>query len=117
MLGRWGGDEFVVIGLAPPSKLDDRVGAVNPMRNRLEPQLIGTFTFTECSFDYLGASFGIVTVDPSLSSVQTVLKKADQLMYADKRARRAQQKLSTIGSVFASESESQTQHSLGSWAL
>ncbi|NTE68181.1 diguanylate cyclase [Agrobacterium tumefaciens] len=95
MLGRFGGDEFVVIGLVAPSMPDDPDGAVSTVRSRLTPLPIGTYTFAECSFDYPGASFGIVSVDPSVSSLQAVLKEADQLMYADKQARRT-----TCGSGF-----------------
>lgn len=90
MLGRWGGDEFVVIGLTTPPKPDDREGAVLAMRSRLEPLLIGTYTFAECSFDYPGASLGIVNVDPSIDSRETALKEADRRMYVDKKRRRAQ---------------------------
>lgn len=86
-LGRMGGDEFVVIGLTAPPSTDDPDGVVDAMRNRLAPLLIGAYAFAECSFDYPGASFGIVCADPSVSSLQAVLKKADQLMYADKQAR------------------------------
>lgn len=91
MLGRWGGDEFVVIGLVAPYMSGDPQGVVNEMRNRLAQPLIGTYTSADCSFDYRGASFGIVSVDPAVSSLQAALKEADQLMYADKQARRAQQ--------------------------
>lgn len=90
MLGRLGGDEFVVIGLVDPPQPDDPDGPVETMRRRLAPLLTGTYTFAECSFDYPGASFGIASVDPSASSLQAVLKVADQLMYADKQARRTQ---------------------------
>ncbi|WP_200843443.1 sensor domain-containing diguanylate cyclase [Pantoea sp. 18069] len=89
MLGRLGGDEFVVIGLATPPGAEGRDDAVEAMRSRLAPLLAGTYAFAECSFDYPGASFGIVSVDPCASSPQTVLKTADQRMYADKQARRA----------------------------
>lgn len=88
-----GGDEFVVIGLVAPSKSDDPQEVVGEMRNRLALPLVGTYTSAECSFDYRGASFGIVSVDPAVSSLQAALKEADQLMYADKQARRAQQTL------------------------
>ncbi len=90
MLGRLGGDEFVVIGLVAPSKPDDQDEPVEAMRRRLAPLLIGTYNFAECSFDYPGASFGIASADPSVSSLQAVLKMADQLMYADKQSRRRQ---------------------------
>jgi diguanylate cyclase (GGDEF)-like protein len=89
MLGRWGGDEFVVIGLVAPSTSDDPQRVVAEMRSRLALPLIGTYTLGECRLDYRGASFGIVSVDPAVSSLQAALKEADQLMYADKQARRA----------------------------
>ena len=88
MLGRWGGDEFVVIGLVAPSRSDDPQRVVDEMRSRLAQPLIGTYTLAECSFDYRGASLGIVSVDPAVSSLHAALKEADQLMYADKQARR-----------------------------
>lgn len=88
MLGRFGGDEFVVIGLVAPPGPDAPDEAVNGTRSRLAPLLIGTYTLAGCSFDYPGASFGIVSVDPSVSSLQTALKEADWLMYADKQVRR-----------------------------
>lgn len=91
MLGRLGGDEFVVIGLIAPPDPMDQDKALEAMHSRLAPLLIGTYRFAECSFDYPGASFGIVSADPSASSPQAVLKEADQCMYADKQARRASQ--------------------------
>lgn len=90
MLGRFGGDEFIVIGLVAPPDPNDADEAVDAMRSRLAPLLIGTYAFAGSSFDYSGASFGIVSVDPSVSSLRTALKLADKLMYADKRARSAQ---------------------------
>ncbi len=89
MLGRLGGDEFVVIGLAAPPAVPGKDETVEAMRGRLAPLLTGTYAFAECCFDYPGASFGIVSVDPASSSPQTALKAADQCMYADKQARRA----------------------------
>ncbi len=91
-LGRWGGDEFVVIGLTASTRPDEMEGAAAAMRRRLVPLLIGTYIFDECRFDYPGASFGITSVDPSATSLQAALKVADQLMYADKEARRGQRK-------------------------
>jgi diguanylate cyclase (GGDEF)-like protein len=91
MLGRWGGDEFVVVGLVTQSASDDPQRVVDEMRSRLGLPLIGTYTSDDYSFDYRGASFGIVSVDPAGSSLQAALKEADRLMYADKQARRTQQ--------------------------
>lgn len=91
VLGRWGGDEFVITGLAIRSQPDEPDQAADRMRSRLAPLLTGTYTLGGRVFDYPGASFGIVCADPSASSLQSVLMLADKLMYADKRARRAQQ--------------------------
>lgn len=90
VLGRWGGDEFVVVGLGARSG-PTTDAAVETMRTRLAPLLSGIYTLDDCSFHYPGASFGIVNADPSASVLQAVLKEADQLMYADKQARREMQ--------------------------
>lgn len=90
VLGRWGGDEFVVVGLGASSG-PTTDAAVETMRTRLAPLLSGIYTLDDCSFHYPGASFGIVNADPSASVLQAVLKEADQLMYADKQARREMQ--------------------------
>jgi diguanylate cyclase (GGDEF)-like protein len=87
-LGRWGGDEFVVIGLTASVHPGEMAQTVSAMRRRLAPLLIGSYEFDECRFDYSGASIGITSVDPSATSLQAALKAADQLMYADKEVRR-----------------------------
>ena len=89
-IGRWGGDEFIVIGLAAPS-IDPPCRAAEMMRDRLAPSLAGTYNLAGGVFDYPGASFGIACVDPSVSTPQSALMQADELMYADKQARRALQ--------------------------
>ncbi|MCK8786719.1 diguanylate cyclase [Roseomonas sp. NAR14] len=88
MLGRWGGDEFVVIGLAPLSGPGARDEAADAMRRRLAPCLIGTYVLAGHGFHYPGASLGIAIADPSVSSLHATLQEADRLMYADKQARR-----------------------------
>ncbi|MGZ9896464.1 GGDEF domain-containing protein [Bordetella bronchiseptica] len=98
-LGRWGGDEFVVVGLVPASASGDPDAAAAAMRERLAPLLVGAYRFADCGFDYPGASLGVVSVDPSESSVQAVLKEADRLMYADKQARRAAGAMDGEGAV------------------
>ena len=87
-LGRWGGDEFVVIGLTASVHPDEMAKTAAAMRRRLVPLLIGSYEFDDCRFDYAGASFGITSVDPAATSLQAALKAADQLMYADKEVRR-----------------------------
>lgn len=85
MLGRMSGDEFVVLGLIPPPFSDT---AINAIRARLTPRLRGRFAFAGGSFDYAGASFGLVAADPAASSPEATLRAADQRMYAEKRAKR-----------------------------
>lgn len=88
MLGRFGGDEFIVIGQVAPPSSDNLEGSVDAIRNRLAPLLIGTYHFESSSFEYSGASFGVVCADPSVSSLKSALREADRLMYADKTSRR-----------------------------
>lgn len=92
VLARLGGDEFLVVGVVAPLNSGEQEKLVGAMRGRLAPLLTGVYEFEECSFKYPGASFGIVSVDPSVSSPQTVLKEADKRMYADKQARRGSRK-------------------------
>ena len=84
MLGRLGGDEFVIVGLAAPADTADA------LRARLAPLLIGSYRLGTCQIAYRGASLGIVCADPATSSVPAALREADQRMYADKQARRAE---------------------------
>ncbi|HEY4254613.1 MAG TPA: diguanylate cyclase [Roseomonas sp.] len=104
MLGRFGGDEFVVIGLRSQCGPDDPGEAIDAIRSRLAALLIGRYSLAGCSFDYPGASFGIASVDPAVSSPQAVLKDADRLMYADKQARRAWDMTQGMGAAHARES-------------
>ena len=89
MLGRWGGDEFIALGLAQRPVADEPDRAAEMMRNRLAPLLVDSYAFAGHVFEYSGASFGIVCADPAVSSPHSVLLLADQLMYADKQLRRA----------------------------
>jgi diguanylate cyclase (GGDEF)-like protein len=88
MLGRLGGDEFIIIGRVAPPNAGNQDVNITALRNRLMPLLIGSYIFENCRFDYSGASIGIACVNPSVSSVKTALREADQLMYADKKRRR-----------------------------
>ncbi|GGH64499.1 hypothetical protein GCM10010975_31370 [Comamonas phosphati] len=87
MLGRMSGDEFVVLGLMHPTEPSCDT-AMDAIRDRLTPQLIGNFAFAGSSFDYAGASFGLVAADPAASSPEATLRAADERMYAEKRTKR-----------------------------
>ncbi|WP_197410751.1 GGDEF domain-containing protein [Devosia epidermidihirudinis] len=95
MLGRWGGDEFIAIGLTPRAEDGEKELAADMMRRRLAPLLVDKYSIGGRVFDYSGASFGIVCADPLNSSPQSVLLMADELMYANKQARREQAPAST----------------------
>lgn len=88
MLGRFGGDEFIVIGQIAPPSTDGLEGSVDAIRNRLAPLLIGTYHFESCNFEYSGASLGVACVDPSVSSLKSALREADRLMYDNKKLRK-----------------------------
>jgi diguanylate cyclase len=87
-LGRVGGDEFVVIGLGGPvGKLADE--ASEGMRMRLGPLTRGSFILGNTRIEYIGASVGVVSLDPAVTSPEEALKHADAAMYAEKRQRHA----------------------------
>lgn len=91
MLGRWGGDEFIAIGLTRRPTPDEPDRAADLMRHRLAPLLVDNYAFLGRVFGYSGASFGIVCADPTETAPQSALMLADTLMYADKEARRGSQ--------------------------
>lgn len=84
VLGRLGGDEFIIIGLSAPGE-----AAEDAAYRRLAPLLRGRYDLESCSLDYPGASFGVIQVDPDSTTPEDALREADARMYADKKARRA----------------------------
>ena len=84
VLGRLGGDEFIIIGLSAPGE-----AAEDAAYRRLAPLLRGQYDLESCSLNYPGASFGVIQVDPDSTTPEDALREADARMYADKKARRA----------------------------
>jgi diguanylate cyclase len=80
-LGRYGGDEFVVIAASNDES------AVAPLRERLAAATRGRYALPGVGLDYPGASVGVATAAPGDPS-EIVLARADEAMYAVKRARR-----------------------------
>jgi diguanylate cyclase len=80
-LGRYGGDEFVVIAASSDE------AAVVPLRERLAAATRGRYELPGLVLDYAGASVGVATAAPGDPS-DAVLARADEAMYAVKRARR-----------------------------
>lgn len=86
MLGRLGGDEFIMVGLAGGEGADAEATA-EAMRKRLTPLVQGRFTFDQCAFDYPGASIGVFAANPEIVTPAEALRAADMLMYAVKKER------------------------------
>jgi len=84
LVGRYGGDEFVVLFDAPA---DDGETALH-LRDRLEASSRGTFDLGGVAFDYPGASVGVVSSVIGETSVDALIARADAAMYAQKQARR-----------------------------
>jgi diguanylate cyclase len=87
LLGRLGGDEFVVSGFATPP---GEAGSIDAVKRRLQSALKTRFDLPGISFEYLGASLGVITVDPAGTSPAQALTDADAAMYLEKKTRKEQ---------------------------
>ncbi|MCG5242303.1 sensor domain-containing diguanylate cyclase [Azospirillum doebereinerae] len=87
VVGRLGGDEFIVIGLTEATEADER-WCVEMTRQRFAPLLEGQFDLGGCIIDYPGASVGVIAADPSRTSPEEAVRMADARMYLEKRRRR-----------------------------
>ncbi|MCK8514725.1 sensor domain-containing diguanylate cyclase [Methylonatrum kenyense] len=86
LVGRIGGDEFLVI---VPSNPDvppevEREG----LYRRLDAAMTGEFLLPTGPLEYAGASIGIVTSEPGESEGMDLIRRADEAMYRDKQRRR-----------------------------
>lgn len=84
LVGRYGGDEFVVLFDAPA----DDGGTAQHLRERLEASSRGHFDLGSVALDYPGASVGIVSSAVGETDVDALIARADAAMYAQKQARR-----------------------------
>lgn len=91
ILGRVGGDEFVVVGLGSPNAegAEDAGDPADALRARLTPLLQGRIVLDTCTLDYAGPSLGVICADPARYTPQEALKHADAAMYVEKKARHA----------------------------
>lgn len=86
LVGRLGGDEFLVIVPANPdvpAELE-REG----LYGRLDAAMTGEFLLPTGPLHYAGASIGIVTSEPGESNAGDLIRRADAAMYEDKERRR-----------------------------
>jgi len=88
VLGRIGGDEFVVIGLGGAEEMDEH-SVSEGTRERLAPLIEGRYDLGACTIDYPGASIGVFAADPLGTSPDEALRMADARMYIEKNKRRS----------------------------
>jgi len=79
ILGRWGGEEFLLI--MPDAKLEVAVGVAERIRKQME---MHDFVFSGMKIP-VTASLGVSTWIPSLKTAEDFLEVADQLLYKSKQ--------------------------------
>lgn len=82
IVGRLGGDEFLIVGTGPDSADHQEYIAA------LRQALAGIYFLGEHRINYPGASFGVIEADPWQIDVELALRAADEAMYQDKQSRR-----------------------------
>ncbi|HEX3142271.1 MAG TPA: GGDEF domain-containing protein, partial [Rhizobacter sp.] len=87
LVGRVGGDEFVV--LAPGPYEDGAYGAAAlALQHRLSSATRGMYAIGDKGLNYGGASAGVVAVDPIDSDAEEAIRLADAQMYRVKQGRK-----------------------------
>jgi diguanylate cyclase len=87
-LGRFGGDEFMVISHPSANTEIPLPEQENALLKRLFDATTGLFDLEGMALTYQGASIGVVTLNPDESSVSKAIEMADRRMYEMKRLRR-----------------------------
>ena len=82
IVGRLGGDEFLIVGTGPDSADQQEYIAA------LRQALAGIYFLGEHRINYPGASFGVIEADPWQIDVELALRAAVEAMYQDKQSRR-----------------------------
>jgi diguanylate cyclase len=85
LIARYGGDEFVVVGSQRQLPEADSVS----LQERIEALTSGSVSIDALSFDYGGASVGVVVATEPSEDADILLARADAAMYARKQLRRA----------------------------
>lgn len=84
-VARVGGDEFVVLSVAPRDAID---AAMASLGHRLDTATIGHFVLGDVSIDYAEPSIGIVAASPGAFDADALIARADAAMYEIKRQRK-----------------------------
>lgn len=96
IIGRTGGDEFIVIALGTPSEhsdlANDMQSAAELLQDRLTKATMGRYELGHGLGDihYAGASVGVVAVMPGGMTADETIKLADREMYKVKQQRKRQ---------------------------
>ncbi|MBC9250657.1 diguanylate cyclase [Pseudomonas alcaligenes] len=96
ILGRTGGDEFVIIALGTPAEHENLAAgmrhAAELLQQRLTAATVGQYELGHGLDDihYQGASIGVVAVTPESMTAEEAIKLADREMYRVKQQRKRQ---------------------------
>jgi diguanylate cyclase len=90
MLARFGGDEFVMVGMGPSLDDDGDLVARDLQRRLFDASIARVELPGGGQFTYQGASVGIVCLPPDGTDLDDALQKADAAMHRAKAARRKQ---------------------------
>lgn len=87
LVARYGGDEFVFVGLGSPDDDFSRVRAL--LLGRMRDATSGTYQLSGITIQYAGPSIGVVEWQPGdLRDADVTISQADAEMYQDKKKRR-----------------------------
>lgn len=86
-VARYGGDEFVLVGLGSPD--DDFTNVRDVLLGRMRAATSGTYQLSGVTIEYAGPSIGIIEWQPGdLRDADVTISHADSAMYEDKKKRR-----------------------------
>lgn len=88
IIGRVGGDEFVVASVGPEEH-ELALQAAQTFKNRIANLLTGEYQLHSSVINYAGPSIGVIAVNPALTDHDSALREADAAMYIEKANRRS----------------------------
>lgn len=90
MLGRLGGDEFLIVAPGPvAASAASAQEAARTLQQRASAATAGHYSLGDIELDYGGASVGVVAVDPNEVGTDEAIRLADSRMYGVKRGRKS----------------------------
>jgi len=95
VLGRIGGDEFIVASIGP-QEYDDALHAASAFKKRLTDFLTGEYALHSSRIHYAGPSIGAIAIDPKDTTPDMALRDADTEMYKEKNLRRGQRRVNPL---------------------